>query len=83
MQRLDAACWDTLDGRNSLVRGGHQAVFDVLVEVLEENGVDTSDLRAQRAQVMNISISGGKVNMGNVVQGAMNRVSAKVGAKDT
>ena len=67
----------------TLVRGGHQAVFGVLVEVLEENGVDTSDLRAQRAQVMNISISGGKVNMGNVVQGAMNRVSAKVGAKDT
>jgi hypothetical protein len=65
----------------TLVRGGHQAVFDALVEVLEENDIDTSDLKTQRAQVMNISISGGKVNMGNVVQGAMNRVSAKVGVK--
>ena len=30
---------------------------------------------------MNIGVSGGKVDMGNVVQGAMNRVAAKIGAK--
>ncbi len=31
---------------------------------------------------MNINISGGKVNMGNVVQGAMNKIDAAVsGAK--
>ena len=27
MPRLDAACWDTLDGRHSLVRGGHLATM--------------------------------------------------------
>jgi hypothetical protein len=29
-------------------------------------------------QSMNINISGGKVNMGNVVQGAMNKISGAV-----
>ena len=44
--------------------------------------VDTSDLKAQKLQSMNINISGGKVNMGNVVQGAMNKIGAAVkGAK--
>lgn len=64
----------------TLVRGGHQTVFDALVEVLEKNGIDTSDLKAQRAQVMNISISGGKVKMGNIVQGAKNTITGGVKA---
>jgi hypothetical protein len=49
-----------------------------MAEELERNGIDTSDIRVQRMQVMNISISGGKVNIGNVVQGAMNQIAAKV-----
>jgi hypothetical protein len=65
----------------TLVRGGHQTVFDALVEVLEKNGIDTSDLKMQRAQVMNIAISGGKVNMGAVIQGAKNTVAQATGAK--
>ncbi len=59
------------------IRCLHEAVFDAMVEALEKNGIDTSDIKAQRMQVMNISISGGKVNMGNVVQGGMNKISAK------
>jgi hypothetical protein len=60
------------------IRCLHEAVFDAMVEELEKNGIDTSNIKAQRMQVMNISISGGKVNMGNVVQGAMNKIAAKV-----
>lgn len=61
------------------VRCLHEAVFDAMVEELEKNEIDTSDIKAQRMQVMSINISGGKVNMGNVVQGAMNKIGAKVG----
>lgn len=64
------------------VRCLHEAVFDAMIDELERNGIDTSDLKTQRMQVMNINISGGKVNMGNVVQGAMNKVTSVVkGAK--
>jgi hypothetical protein len=58
------------------VRFLHEAVFDAMIQELEKNGIDTSDLRAQKLQVMSINISGGKVNMGNVVQGAMNKISS-------
>jgi hypothetical protein len=50
------------------VRCLHEAVFDAMVEELERNEIDTSDIKAQRMQVMSIHISEGKVNMGNVVQ---------------
>jgi hypothetical protein len=49
-----------------------------MVVALEKNGIDTSDLKAQKMQSMNINISGGKVNMGNVVQGAMNKIGGAV-----
>ena len=62
------------------IRCLHEAVFSAMVAELEKNGIDTSDIRAQKMQVMNISISGGKVNMGNVVQGAMNKMSTNIGA---
>jgi len=61
------------------VRCLHDTVFSAMVEELEKHGIDTSDIKAQRMQVMNLTISGGRVNMGNVVQGAMNRVQATVG----
>ena len=57
------------------IRCLHDAVFNAMINELEKNDIDTSELKAQKMQVMNISISGGKVNMGNVVQGAMNKVS--------
>jgi hypothetical protein len=53
-----------------------------MIAELEKNGIDTSDLKVQKMQTMNINISGGKVNMGNVVQGAMNKIGGAVkGAK--
>lgn len=54
----------------------HEAVFTALIDELDRNGVDTSNLRVQRMQAMSINISGGRVNMGNIVQGAMNKVVA-------
>jgi|GEM_PF-250093 len=56
----------------------HETVFDSLVAALEHYGIDTSDLKTQRAQVMNINVSGGKLEIGNVVQGAANRISSMV-----
>jgi hypothetical protein len=64
------------------VRCIHEAVFDAMIGELENNGIDTSDLKVQKMQTMNINISGGKVNLGNVVQGAMNKIGAAAkGAK--
>ena len=60
------------------VRSINETVFDAMVVALEKNGIDTSDLKAQKMQSMNINISGGKVNMGNVVQGAMNKIGGAV-----
>jgi hypothetical protein len=49
-------------------RSWHRLVFDALADSLEKHGVDISDLKLQRAQVMNINISGGRTRFGNVVQ---------------
>lgn len=56
------------------VRCIHEVVFDAMITELDKNGIDTSELKVQKMQAMNINISGGKVNMGNVVQGAMNKI---------
>jgi hypothetical protein len=64
------------------VRCLHEAVFDAMIAELDKNGIDTSELKVQKMQTMNINISGGKVSMGNVVQGAMNKIGGAVkGAK--
>ncbi len=57
------------------VRCVHEAVFGAMVMELEKHGIDTSDIKVQRAQVMNITVSGGKLNVGNLVQGAKNRIA--------
>ncbi len=49
-------------------RSWHRLVFDALADTLEKHGVDISDLKLQRAQVMNINVSGGRTRFGNVVQ---------------
>lgn len=57
----------------------HEIVFQAMVDELENHDIDTSELKTQKMQVMNIGISGGKVNMGNIVQGGMNRISSIIG----
>ncbi|GJE15482.1 hypothetical protein [Methylobacterium marchantiae] len=61
------------------IRSMHEVVFDSLINELDMNSIDTSMLRAQKLQLMNITISGGHVNMGNVVQGAMTNITNSVG----
>lgn len=56
------------------IRSLHNVVFNSLIEELEANGVDTSDLQVQRMQVMNLNVSGGHVNIGNMVQGSMDKI---------
>ena len=81
MRTVYSSAYNDID-ISTLVRSISETVFDAMVVALEKNGIDTSDLKAQKLQSMNINISGGKVNMGNVVQGAMNKISAAVkGAK--
>jgi hypothetical protein len=51
--------------------------FETLVETLGSFGIDTSDLKQQRANVLNINVTGkGKASFANVVQGALNRVTS-------
>lgn len=50
--------------------------FDTLVKTLDSLGIDTSDLKMQRASVMNINVSGGNASFGNVVQGNQNKAVA-------
>ncbi|WP_420474560.1 hypothetical protein [Noviherbaspirillum sp. ST9] len=49
--------------------------FETLVEVLDSFGIDTSDLKQQKANILSINVSGGQTSFGSVVQGAMNKVS--------
>ena len=54
--------------------------FETLVEILDQNGIDTTDLKQQRASIMNVNVSGGQATIGSMVQGAMNKVGGSVGA---
>lgn len=54
--------------------------FETLVEVLDSFGIDTTDLKNQKANILNVNVSGGKASFGAVVQGAMNKVSGSAGA---
>lgn len=60
----------------------HETVFDAMVASLEENGIDVSDLKAQKGQVTNINVSGGGT-VGNIVQGQFNRVLSSLKHKTT
>lgn len=62
------------------IKSANKLIINMLVQVLEEQGVDVSDLKEQQNQIMNIQISGGKANFGAIVQGAMNKVTKGSGA---
>lgn len=53
--------------------------FETLVEVLNSFDIDTADLKQQKANIMNINVTGGKANFGTVLQGAKNRVTNTLG----
>jgi|GEM_PF-7012124 len=51
------------------------ASIDELVRQLDERGIDTTRLKEQKNQVLNINISGGKPILSNIIQGTRNIVS--------
>jgi hypothetical protein len=66
---------------SSRVREIQLVAFNTLVETLDTFGIDTTDLKQQKANILNINVSGGgQTSFGNVVQGAMNKVMGSVEA---
>ena len=57
--------------------------FETLVQVLDSFGIDTSDLKQQRASVLNVNVSGGQASFGSIVQGAMNKVTGTAKVANT
>lgn len=66
---------------SSRVREIQLVAFNTLVETLDTFGIDTTDLKQQKANILNINVSGGgQTAFGNVVQAAMNKVMGSVEA---
>jgi hypothetical protein len=59
----------------ALARELQYVAFETLVDVLESFDIDTTDLKQQKGNILNINVTGGQTNFGSVVQGAMNKVS--------
>lgn len=55
--------------------------FETLVEVLEHFGIDTTELKQQKSNILNINVSGGQTNFGSIVQGAKNTVNSVTGGR--
>lgn len=72
VRTLHGGFYDNLDLLTE-TKAVHETVYNTLVEVLEAHGVDVSDLKTQRAQVLNIAISGGQTRIGQIIQGAFGR----------
>jgi hypothetical protein len=77
---IDDAFYTALD-LQALARSIQVIAFEKLVAVLDEHGVDTSDLKTQRANVMNVSVSGGgRMSIGSMMQNAVASRPAGAGA---
>lgn len=59
----------------NLVKSAQSVAFDAYVAGLEQSGVDVTELKAQKSNVLNINIHGGQNRFGNFVQGAVGRVA--------
>jgi hypothetical protein len=49
--------------------------FQTLVDTLDSFNIDTSDLKQQRGNVLNIAVSGGQASFGTLIQGTTNKVT--------
>jgi hypothetical protein len=50
--------------------------YNALIDTLESFGIDTADLRLQRANILNVNVGDhGSVSIGSLIQGAFNRVT--------
>ena len=77
VRTISSGAYNELDV-STQVRCLHEVVFDAMIAELAKNGIDTSELKLQKMQMMNINISSGKVNMSNVAQGAMSKIGEVV-----
>jgi hypothetical protein len=77
VRTISSGAYNELDV-STQVRCLHEVVFDAMIAELAKNGIDTSELKLQKLQIMNINIFSGKVNMSNVVQGAMSKIGEVV-----
>jgi hypothetical protein len=59
------------------VRCLHEVVFDAMIVELGKNGIDTGELKLQKLQLANISVTDGKMNMVGILRGAMRKVSGR------
>lgn len=59
----------------SKTRELHYVTFETLIETLDNFGIDTSDLKQQKGDILNINVSGGQTSFGSIVQGALNKVT--------
>jgi hypothetical protein len=80
LRSVDPGFFNGVD-RYTRTREIERVTIDALVESLDGFGVDTNELKQQRANVLNISV-GGKATaaFGTLVQGAFNRVAGKAAA---
>ena len=76
VRRIPSSFFNQIDLQTN-VRAFHETIYDTLVEVLDARGVDTSDLKMQRAQVLNINVSGGQTSFGDILQGGVNKLLQK------
>jgi len=66
----------------TIVNCANKLTMETLIEELESRDIDTSDLKTQQAQAINISISGGSASFGTVVQGALKNVTTPAGGSN-
>lgn len=66
----------------TIVNSANKLTMETLISELDSRGIDTSDLKAQQAQAINISVSGGKTNFGSIVQGASNSINTTGGGSN-
>lgn len=77
IENLRSAYYSSYDGIDKMKHAiaVYESALDELVAQLDSYGIDTSGLKEQRNQIMNINISGGKPILSNIIQGARNIVS--------
>jgi hypothetical protein len=63
----------------SRIREVQFVAFETVVETLDSFGIDTSNLKLQKGNILNINVSGGQTSFGSVVQGTMNKALSGVG----
>jgi hypothetical protein len=78
VSQIDSGIFNSVDvlGRSREIQ---YVAFEELVKTLDKFEIDTSDLKSQKSNILNINVSGGQTSFGAVVQGALNKVTGNSG----